>query len=39
MMNSMIYTETTFEALVEEALAELEARGETLPDSRYGEED
>lgn len=39
MMNSMIYTETTMEALIEEALAEMEARGETLPDTRYGEED
>ena len=39
MMNSMIYTETTMEAMIEEALAELEAKGETLPDSRYGEED
>ena len=34
----MTYIETTMEALVEEALAELEANGETLPEIRYGEE-
>ena len=31
------YTETTMEALVEEALAEMEKNGETLPEIRYGE--
>ena len=39
MITTTTYTETSFEALVEEALAEMEARGETLPDTRYGEED
>ena len=29
------YTETTMEQMVEEALAELEAKGETLPQIRY----
>ena len=32
------YTETTMEQMIEEALAELEAKGETLPEIRYGEE-
>ena len=31
------YAETTMEALVEEALAAMEAAGETLPEVRYGE--
>lgn len=35
----MNYPETTMEALVEEALAELEKNGETLPEIRYGKED
>ena len=35
----MNYPETTMEALVEEALAELEKNGETLPEIRYDEED
>jgi len=30
------YTETTMEALVEEALAEMERNGETLPNSHIG---
>lgn len=30
------YIETTMEALVEEALAELERKGEKLPEIRYG---
>jgi len=33
------YTETTMEALIEEALAAMEAAGETLPEVRYNEEE
>ena len=33
------YIENTMEALIEEALADLEARGESLPEIRYGEEE
>ena len=32
------YIETSMEALIEEALAEMEAKGETLPEIRYNEE-
>lgn len=38
MKNTMNYTETTMEAMIEEALAEMEKNGETLPEIRYGEE-
>ena len=38
MMNSTTYTETTMEALIEEALAAMEAAGEKLPEIRYGAE-
>ena len=31
------YTETSMEALIEAALAEMEAKGEKLPEVRYGE--
>lgn len=31
------YIETSMEALIEEALAEMEAKGEKLPEIRYGE--
>ena len=31
------YTETTMEWMVEEALAAMEAKGEKLPEIRYGE--
>ena len=31
------YTETTMEAMIEEALADLEARGEKLPNSKVEE--
>lgn len=31
------YTETTMEALIEEALKEMERKGEKLPEVRYGE--
>ena len=31
------YIETTMEAMVEAALAEMEAKGEKLPEIRYGE--
>ena len=31
------YTETTMEAMIEEALAEMEAKGEKLPDTLYNE--
>ena len=33
------YIETSMEAMIEAALAELEAKGEKLPEIRYGEED
>ena len=33
------YIENTMEALVEEALAAMEAAGETLPEIRYNEEE
>lgn len=33
------YIENTMEAKIEAALAELEAKGETLPEIRYGEEE
>ena len=32
---NITYIETSMEALIEEALAELEAKGETLPEIRY----
>ena len=32
------YIETSIESLIEEALAAMEAAGETLPEIRYGEE-
>jgi hypothetical protein len=38
MKYTMNYTETTMDALIEEALAEMEKNGETLPEIRYGEE-
>ena len=31
------YTETAMEVMIEEALAEMEAKGEKLPEIRYGE--
>jgi hypothetical protein len=31
------YTETTMEAMIEEALAEMEKKGEKLPEIRYNE--
>jgi len=31
------YIETTMEWMIEEALAEMEAKGEKLPEIRYGE--
>ena len=31
------YLETTIDAMIEDALAELEASGEVLPEIRYGE--
>jgi hypothetical protein len=37
MMNRKDYIETTMEAMIEEALAEMEKNGETLPQIRYGE--
>lgn len=37
MMNRNDYIETTMEQMIEEALAELEAKGEKLPEIRYGE--
>lgn len=37
MKESMNYIETSMEALIEEALAELERKGEKLPQIRYGE--
>ena len=39
MKNHTEYTETTMEAMVEEALAEMEKNGEKLPEIRYGAED
>ena len=38
-MKRFISPETTMEALVEEALAEMEKNGETFPEIRYGEQD
>ena len=32
------YTENTLENLIEEALAEMEAKGEKLPNTHYGEQ-
>jgi len=37
MRNYIDNTETTMEQMIEDALAELEAKGETLPEIRYGE--
>ena len=37
MKNSKDYIETTMEQMIEEALAEMEAKGEKLPEIRYGE--
>jgi len=37
MKNNTQYTETTMEAMIEAALAEMEAKGEKLPEIRYGE--
>lgn len=34
---NITYIETSMEALIEEALAEMEKNGETLPEVRYGE--
>ena len=33
------YIENSMEAMIEEALAEMEAKGEKLPEIRYGEEE
>lgn len=33
------YIETSMEAMIEAALAEMEAKGEKLPEIRYGEEE
>ena len=38
MMNSKMNPETTMEAMIEAALAEMEAKGEKFPEVRYGEE-
>lgn len=38
MKNRIDTTETTMEAMIEAALAEMEAKGETLPQIRYGEQ-
>ena len=37
MKNSTDYIETSMEAMIEEALAAMEAAGEKLPEIRYGE--
>lgn len=37
MKHTMEYTENTFEAMVEAVLAEMEAKGEKLPDSKVEE--
>ena len=37
MKNNTAYIETTMEQMIEEALAEMEAKGEKLPEVRYGE--
>lgn len=39
MMNRFDNIETTMEQMVEEALARMEANGETLPEIRYGEKE
>lgn len=37
MKSTTAYIETTMEQMIEEALAEMEAKGEKLPEIRYGE--
>ena len=39
MKSNITYTETSMEAMIEEALAAMEAAGEKLPEIRYGEEE
>ncbi len=39
MKSNITYTETSMEAMIEEALAAMEAAGEKLPEIRYGGEE